>query len=216
MHMKKILATGFAAFAFALALVGTSSAQPIIGNVSVSDGLPPTPPNAFLPCSPGTITAGCTSVHHVNPGVILGGSGAYPSSGSATLTDWVFAAPGATLNEIVIPGFAFDITAVGAITPSAPVCNSGGCTDGLLVSISGVVTGAGFSPTAFTGTLSLTGACTIPGSVGGGVAACTSFSGTYGYSLQSNGVPFQTPEPGTLALLGIAVAGLAFVRRRKN
>jgi len=75
--------------------------------------------------------------------------------------------------------------------------------------LTGIVSHAGFSDTVFTGSLALTGSCV---STGGGV--CTSdLSASYTYSLSATGTN-TNPEPGTLLLLGAALAGLGFVRRK--
>src|SRR5262245_14601804 len=137
MHIKKILTA--AAFAFASALVGSVSAQPINGTVSVSDTLVSP---GFLPCSAGAIVSTCTQIKHLGNGNTGGGTldfAGTTGAGNATLKDWVFATPGALLNEINIPGFSFDITSVGAIVPTAPTCTAGSCADALSITIAGIV-----------------------------------------------------------------------------
>ena len=153
----------------------------INGSVTVTDTINP----GFVPCSPISIVGDCTSIHHIGLGNTGGGTGAYAGSNGPTnapLLDWVFATPGALLNEIRIPGFAFDIlTAV--VNPKAPLtCNPTSCADTLTVTISGIVTGAGFNPTPFNGTLAMTGSCT-----GNGTACTGNYSAGYTYSMASSG-----------------------------
>ena len=192
---------------------GGVQAAPIVGTVGVGDGMTGAP---FLPCSPTSIVGDCSSLSPAGPGDTSGGTLDFAGSnglGNATILAWVFANPGGTTNEICIPGFCFDILSVTLGPTKTPlVCSDGTCGDTLSMNIRGVVTGAGFDPTIFTGTLTLNGSCT-----NASATACTSdsvYSGRYNYTLASTGRPFQTPEPGTLALLGIAFLGIGAARRR--
>jgi hypothetical protein len=82
------------------------------------------------------------------------------------------------------------------------------CSDNLLVA-NGGRRAATADPTAFTGSLSLSGSCL------GAAGTCISDqSGGYTYSLSATGRQ-QAPEPGTLILLGAALAGLGWSRRKQ-
>lgn len=202
------------AIGVALLLVSAPAyAVPINGAVTVSDTFNP----LFLPCAGGGIVRNCDSVEHLGAGNTGGGTLDFVGTGgaaNATLLDWVFATPGLLADEITIPGFAFDITSVGGIIQSALLCGTGACADALIVQIEGIVTGAGFDPTTFTGTLTLTGSCSgTP--VGGNCNPLATYSGGYSYSLAASG-EIATPEPGTLLLMGVALAGLGFLRRRNS
>src|ERR1700720_4448181 len=165
--MLKILKIATAGFVLAVGLAALpAQAVPINGSVTVSDTFDP----GFLPCGAGHIVGDCTSIHHLGNGNTGGGTLDFAGSNgslNATLLTWVFGNPLGTVNEINIPGFHFDITAVGLIAGSPLVCGATSCNDVLNVFFSGVVTGgAGFDPTLFTGSLALTGSCT------GTVAGC--------------------------------------------
>ena len=91
-------------------------------------------------------------------------------------------------------------------------CDGGGnCADTLTVKLAGTVSKAGFQDTIFTATLGLSGSCNSLDNV-----VCNGpVSGGYTYSISANGRS-TAPEPGSLALIGVALAGMAFLRRRKQ
>ncbi len=188
-------------------------AMPINGAITISDGVN----KAFLPCAGGGIVSHCTELNPLGPGNTGGGTEDFAGIvAPAIVLSWIFATPGAIANEIVIPGFSFDITSVDATIPSAVLCGANACADALIVAISGIVTGAGFDPTTFSGTLTLTGACTGK-PVAGNCSPTGSFSAGYSYSLAASGeAPPSAPEPATLLLIGIGLAGLGFVRRKNS
>ena len=194
---------------------GGAQATAINGSVTVSDGLTA---SGFLPCSSISIVGDCTSIQPHGNGNTSGSTGDFlapidqDGSLNATVLAWVFANPGATNNEVCTPNFCFDIMNA-IVQPHSPVhCVGSSCSDALTILIDGVVTGAGFDPTIFTGSLALTGSCTL--GTNGQQCQTGTASGGYTYSLSATGQPFQTPEPGTLALLGIAFLGIGAARRR--
>ena len=189
--------------------LGASTAQGafITGSITVADGL------LGLPAAPsGSAVSALTGIQPDGNGTAFGCSTDFVGSCGfqvATMTDWNFVGPFPDI--IVVNGFTFDLTSIGAITPDPLSCGGGSCSDGLLVaSLVGVVSKAGFDPTAFTGSLSFSGSC-----VGSGTTCTSDIGGGYSYSLSATGKS-TVPEPGTLLLIGVALAGLGLVLRKKT
>jgi hypothetical protein len=121
------------------------------------------------------------------------------------------AAPGGTL--FTAGGFTFDLSAAGILSTTSLSCTLGQCTDARTVGLLGQVAGNGFDSTAWTGVLTLNGAC------GGAGGACTdqnTYSPSWSLSLTALGRPTTVPEPSTLALLGIGLLGFGVTRLRRR
>ncbi len=186
-------------------------AMQINGGLTVSGNLN----NGFVPCAGGGIVQNCDSIEPkvLELAIVGGGTGDFLGITFGETLGWVFATPGLVADEIAIPGFAFDIVNAGPFFQGPLLCSTGACADTLIIEISGIVTGAGFDPTVFTGTLTLAGACN-GATIEGNCDPAAIYSGGYSYSLAVLGV--AAPEPGTLLLIGVAIAGLGFVRRRSS
>ena len=154
--MFKSCKTAIAAAVLAAGLgAGVAQAAFITGSISVADGL------LGLPAAPsGSAVSGLTGIQPDGNGLAFGCTTDFVGTcpGSATMTAWDFVGPFPDI--IVINGFTFDLTAHGAITPTALTCGGGSCSDALVVaSLTGIVSKAGFEDSLFTGSLTFSGSC---------------------------------------------------------
>jgi PEP-CTERM motif len=107
--------------------------------------------------------------------------------------------------------FTFLATDVLNLVRSTPSCTDSACTDALTFDIAGVVSGPGFSTTAFTGTWSAVGSCAALDN-----KCISNVTGNWSVYLDPPVEAAAVPEPGSVALLGLALGGLGFMLRRRK
>ena len=214
-HESKAFAV---ALGFGLVLVSSmASAVPITGSISFSDGFgAAVPPPTGLPTPPtGSIVSGlnpAAGTIDVQPAAqVFGASGAFAGTPTPANASG-FGAPFPDLMFTTTDGFSFTLSGVAAITPTALTCNADGlCNDAIQFALAGTVDDGpgGLDPTLFLGIWTAQGSC-----LGSGATCESDVTGSWSASLTATGQVITVAEPSALALMGIALVGLAVFRRR--
>lgn len=194
-------------------------AMPIIGGISFSDGFEATGLTT-------SIVSQLNNINVINGAGVTQASGCTGAFGTCTPPPVVFgAASDFTIGTVPVQAytygdFTFTITGFGTPTRNVLDCQGQFCNDSLVFTGTGTVDdGAGpLDPSNFSISWTANGSCLR--NFGSVLTQCDgNVTASWSASISAAGfprTPEPTPEPATLALLGLGLAGLGFtIKKRK-